>query len=98
MNPIGRMMLGGVVLAATIAAGQSNSSTSKTHKQKTDPQQTQNAATERGQKVFDQNCARCHDAPQGFSPSISGTIVKHMRVRAGLSDEDAKALLKFFNP
>lgn len=90
-------MLGGVVLAATIAAGQTNS-TSKTHKQKTDPQKTQSAATERGQQVFDQNCSRCHDAPQGFSPDITGTVVKHMHVRAGLSDEDTKTLLKFFNP
>jgi cytochrome c5 len=55
--------------------------------------------TERdGQKVFEQNCSRCHNAPQGFSPRISGTVVRHMRVRAGLSAEDEKALLRFFNP
>lgn len=51
-----------------------------------------------GQQVFDENCERCHDAPQGFSPSISGTVVRHMRVRANLSKEDEQALLRFFNP
>jgi cytochrome c5 len=51
-----------------------------------------------GQRVFDQNCSRCHTAPEGFSPNISGTIVRHMRVRASLSKEDEKALLRFLNP
>jgi cytochrome c5 len=51
-----------------------------------------------GQRIFDQNCSRCHNAPEGFSPSISGTIVRHMRVRASLSKEDEKALLRFLNP
>jgi cytochrome c5 len=56
-------------------------------------------ATERdGQQVFEQNCSRCHNAPQGFSPRISGTVIRHMRVRAGLSAEDEKALLRFLNP
>jgi cytochrome c5 len=57
-----------------------------------------NATQRDGQQVFEQNCSRCHNAPQGFSPRISGTVVRHMRVRAGLSAEDEKALLRFFNP
>ena len=51
-----------------------------------------------GQKIFDQNCSRCHTAPDGFSPSISGTIVRHMRIRASLSAQDEKELLRFLNP
>jgi cytochrome c5 len=51
-----------------------------------------------GERVFKQNCSRCHTAPEGFSPSISGTIVRHMRVRAALSQHDEEALLHFFNP
>ena len=51
-----------------------------------------------GQKIFEQNCSRCHQAPEGFSPRISGTIVHHMRVRANLSREDEQKLLRFFNP
>ena len=58
------------------------------------PAQPQNE----GQRIFEQNCSRCHNPPDGFSPRISGTIVRHMRVRASLSKHDEQALLKFFNP
>jgi mono/diheme cytochrome c family protein len=51
-----------------------------------------------GQRIFEQNCSRCHNAPEGFSPRISGTIVRHMRMRASLSKHDEDALLHFFNP
>jgi cytochrome c5 len=51
-----------------------------------------------GQRVFDQNCSRCHTAPQGFSSRISGTVVRHMRVRASLSQHDEQELLRFLNP
>jgi mono/diheme cytochrome c family protein len=51
-----------------------------------------------GELIFKQNCARCHDAPQGFSSRISGTIVRHMRVRASLSASDERQILKFLNP
>ena len=56
------------------------------------------AGPDRGQQVFDQNCSRCHNPPEGFSPRISGTIALHMRVRANLSAQDYKALLHFLNP
>jgi len=51
-----------------------------------------------GERVFKQNCFRCHAEPEGFSPSISGTIVRHMRVRASLSQRDEEQLLQFLNP
>jgi len=51
-----------------------------------------------GERVFAQNCSRCHTAPDGFSPHISGTVVLHMRVRASLSQHDEQELLRFFNP
>jgi len=51
-----------------------------------------------GEKIFVQNCARCHTPPDGFSSRISGTIVLHMRVRASLSAHDEQELLRYFNP
>jgi cytochrome c5 len=51
-----------------------------------------------GQRIFDQNCSRCHTAPDGFSSRISGTVVRHMRVRASLSQHDEQELLRFLNP
>lgn len=56
------------------------------------------ASPDRGQRVFQQNCARCHSAPEGFSPSASAAIARHMRVHANLSDSEYKALLHFLNP
>lgn len=52
----------------------------------------------RGERVFNRNCSRCHEAPQSFPPQISGTIIRHMRVRASLSPQDEKALIQFMNP
>jgi len=51
-----------------------------------------------GERKFAQNCSRCHTAPEGFSPHISGTIVRHMRVRASLSKQDEEDILRFLNP
>ena len=56
------------------------------------------AAEDEGQRIFEQNCSRCHNAPEGFSPRISGTIIRHMRVRANLSQHDAEILFRYFNP
>jgi len=91
------MMTGWIVLAAAFSFAQANNPWQKSHA-KTNPEKVQTAGTDRGQQVFNENCSRCHNAPEGFSSSISGTITRHMRVRAGLSDEDYKALLRFFNP
>jgi cytochrome c5 len=51
-----------------------------------------------GERVFQEHCSRCHGAPEGFSPRISGTIVRHMRVRASLSQHEEEVLRSFFNP
>jgi hypothetical protein len=51
-----------------------------------------------GERKFAQNCGRCHNPPEGFSPFISGTIVRHMRVRAALSKQDEEDILHFLNP
>jgi cytochrome c5 len=46
-----------------------------------------------GEKRFRANCGRCHAAPQKFSPRIMATIVRHMRVRATITDEDMRLVL-----
>jgi len=51
-----------------------------------------------GDRIFQQNCHRCHTAPDGFSSRISGTIIRHMRVRASLSAHEEQELLRFLNP
>jgi cytochrome c5 len=51
-----------------------------------------------GQRKFNANCGRCHSSPEQLSPSLTGTVVRHMRVRASLSAEDEKDILRFLAP
>ena len=51
-----------------------------------------------GEQKFQQNCSRCHNAPQELSRRISGTVVLHMRARASLSAADARAILRYLAP
>lgn len=78
------------------AASQDNPSSAKAGKlgAATHPQQY----LDQGDRIFQQQCSRCHNAPEGFSPRISGTIVRHMRVRASLSKQQEEELLRFLNP
>lgn len=48
-----------------------------------------------GEQRFRTNCGRCHQAPHKFPPRMMGTIVRHMRVRAMLTDEDMKSILAY---
>ena len=85
-----------LVSAMAVTAQQSGGLQAKPYK---DPVRKQ--AVEKqddGERVFQQHCSRCHTAPDGFSPRISGTVVRHMRVRASLSQHEEEELLHFFNP
>jgi cytochrome c5 len=56
-----------------------------------------NAAPPDGGKKFDANCGRCHSNPENLNPRITGTILRHMRVRANLSGQDAQDILRYLN-
>jgi cytochrome c5 len=103
-KPIVTVALGlSVLFAPVLLLGQSNSTTNQqtpdktaVHSQSATHNKTQPHSE--GERIFAQNCSRCHNAPEGFSPRISGTVVRHMRVRAQLSQHDEQELLRFFNP
>ena len=46
-----------------------------------------------GELRFRTNCGRCHAAPHKFPPRMMATIVRHMRVRATITDEDMRLIL-----
>lgn len=46
-----------------------------------------------GEQRFKANCNRCHAAPHKFPPRMMATIVRHMRVRATITDEDMRLIL-----
>jgi cytochrome c5 len=50
------------------------------------------------ERAFQTHCSRCHSAPETLSPSLTGTVVRHMRVRANLSAEEERLIYSFFNP
>jgi mono/diheme cytochrome c family protein len=79
------------------SAPQANTRALQTGKSHSATQTSQQQIGE-GSRIFQQNCSRCHNTPEGFSPSISGTVVQHMRVRASLSKHDEEELLRFLNP
>jgi cytochrome c5 len=48
-----------------------------------------------GEKRFHSNCGRCHAAPPKFPPRMMATIVRHMRVRATITDQDMRLILRY---
>jgi hypothetical protein len=46
-----------------------------------------------GELRFRANCGRCHAAPHKFPPRMMATIVRHMRIRATITDEDMRLVL-----
>lgn len=81
----------GVLLASLCAMPQSKPAAKQTTTQAR-PQ------VDEGERAFQANCSRCHKAPEDLPRSASGTVVRHMRVRATLSAKDEKAILKYLEP
>jgi mono/diheme cytochrome c family protein len=48
-----------------------------------------------GEKRFHTNCGRCHQAPHKFPPRVMATAIRHMRVRAMITDEDMRLILRY---
>jgi len=46
-----------------------------------------------GEQRFRANCGRCHAAPEKFPPRMMKTVLRHMRVRATITDEDMRLVL-----
>jgi len=70
--------------AAAAPAGQSDSQAA----------QKENMHLE-GERRFRSNCARCHAAPPKFPARMMATIVRHMRVRAAITDQDMHLILYY---
>lgn len=46
-----------------------------------------------GEKRYHANCGRCHVAPQKFPPRMMATVLRHMRVRATVTEDDQRLIL-----
>ena len=78
----------------------------KTPAQTPTPTETKNSskpaaakkASDQGERRFQDNCGRCHNPPESLSPREVKAVLQHMRVRANLTAEDEKLILKYLAP
>lgn len=80
-----------VVFAQTGTKGSTKNQNSK-------PARTTQGSSADGEKRFQTNCGRCHNAPEDISPREARAVARHMRVRAMLSAGDEKLILQFLAP
>ena len=86
--------------AAHEPASMPSSASADTHGTALPPAATSNSSVEsklriEGEKRFRTNCGRCHMAPHKFPPRVMATAIRHMRVRAMLTDEDMRLILGY---
>jgi len=51
-----------------------------------------------GEKRFEIQCGRCHTPPEDLSPREARAVLRQMRVRAMISAEDERLILKYIAP
>jgi cytochrome c5 len=86
----------GVLLAAALAfAGSTASSPTVPAVQTTASDEMHERWMLEGQKRYATNCGRCHQLPHKLSPRVMAMAVRHMRVRAMLTEDDMKYLLYY---
>jgi mono/diheme cytochrome c family protein len=75
------------VFAGPSSSGKGTTASPVVHANDADTMRTQ------GEQRFRANCGRCHAAPQKFPPRMMATVVRHMRVRATITDADMRLVL-----
>ncbi len=93
----GRSYIGSAVVAA---AGPSTANSNASHDGRSPQALRSTASAERaarieGEKRFRTNCGRCHQPPHKFPPRVMAMAIRHMRVRAMLTDEDMRLILSY---
>jgi cytochrome c5 len=83
-----------LMFTGAIAAPQEQSADRKSN-QKTS---VSAAGSSDGERKFATHCGRCHNPPQELSPKAVPAVLRHMRVRAMLTEDDEKAILEFMAP
>ena len=85
---------------STSAPGTNATAPAATHGSAAEPKSPDSVAEERamrieGEKRFRTNCGRCHMAPHKFPPRVMATAIRHMRVRATITEEDMRLILNY---
>jgi mono/diheme cytochrome c family protein len=82
-------------LAAGALAGNDRNATSSKGAAAAGGKQDDTALRIEGERRFRANCGRCHQTPHKFPPRMMATIIRHMRVRATLTDQDMRLILQY---
>ncbi len=85
-------------LTAVGVAAQNSASQSKAGGSKSSAPQTGNAESAQGERLFQTQCGRCHTPPEDLSPREAKAVLRQMRVRANLTAEDERLILKYLAP
>jgi cytochrome c5 len=85
-------------LTAVGVAAANSASQSKTGGSKSSSPQTGNAESAQGERLFQTQCGRCHTPPEDLSPREAKAVLRQMRVRADLTAEDERLILKYLAP
>ena len=85
-----------LVVVSSVFAG-SSASKSDSAKDSTSSPVVRNSEADnmrlQGEQRFRANCGRCHATPQKFPPRMMATVLRHMRVRATITDQDMRLVL-----
>jgi cytochrome c5 len=84
-------------LAASAAQNPAPAAKSKSAATAPQPKGSPNASAE-GEKRFATHCGRCHVPPEDLSPREAKAVLRQMRIKAGLSAEDERLILKYLAP
>jgi cytochrome c5 len=60
--------------------------------------QTASSSLSEGEIRFEAHCGRCHLPPEDLSPREAKAVIRQMRVRAMLSAEDERLILRYIAP
>ena len=84
-------------LASYVVAGETPKKNSEKESVATPVVHASDADTMRvqGEQRFRANCGRCHAAPEKFPPRMMRTVLRHMRVRATITDQDMRTILSY---
>jgi hypothetical protein len=98
---LGWLIFGSLIFGSSIYVSQAHAAAPSGKKDATTPVVTHSydadAMRVQGEQRYRANCGRCHAAPQKFPPRMMATVLRHMRVRATITDEDMRLVLFYMS-
>ena len=91
------LMFSGLILAAAGSTGGNKDATPAPGAANTSHAAQDDTLRFEGEKRYHANCGRCHAAPPKFGHRMMATIIRHMRVRATITDEDMRLILHYMS-